>query len=627
VTAAPISVPARWIRRHALPLAVTGTLLLPLVIATVVLGGLEWAPIFDMALIEQRVRDVGTARTPLVGMPGRLGPQSEPASHPGPIGFYLLAPAYRLLGGSAWALEASAALLNALALAATVFVAWRRRSAAVVGVTGVGLALLMQGYGPSLLTEPWNPNLAVLWFAAFLVAVWSVVQGDVAMLPVVTTTASICAQSHVSYVAVCAGIGAVAALRAAATILRSKRGSDERKHSVRSAALALACLVVAWLPPLVENLMGSPGNLTRLVEYFSDPAVEPIGVRQALPFVFFRFNLQYLVVDQTLAPAGFSQPMTNPASTPLSALTLSLWVLCALGSLALRNRMLLALHGVVLAGLGVMLLATSRVIGYPLGHVMFWSWGIAMLLVVACAATIGCAIARICPESLRQKAARWAPALALAAVLVSTSRVAWAALSVRPSVYQVTQQLKALSRDTIAALQRNTGGATGLSGRYLVSWSDFMHSGGLGIGLVNELERAGFDAAYDHRFTPMVGLLRARDPGWATARIHFANGAWITEARRMPASVQAAYVDLRTDAEKSEAAELSAAIVHALREAGERDLEWFAYDMERSMAAHPGLHFFVILAGGRLMEIGSPGAIFIMPPGAIVTRTSKPPGP
>src|SRR3954469_13027023 len=61
-----------------------------------------WTPTGDNALIELRVRDVGTSRTPLIGQPATTSNYQEGrkrASHPGPIEFYLLAPGVRALGG------------------------------------------------------------------------------------------------------------------------------------------------------------------------------------------------------------------------------------------------------------------------------------------------------------------------------------------------------------------------------------------------------------------------------------------------------------------------------------------------------------------------------------------------
>ncbi len=616
---------AARVRQHALPLAVVFVLSLPLIIAGIVLHSEPWAPVYDMALIEQKVRDVGTLDTPLLGLIGRLGTPERPAAHPGPLGFFMLAPVYRILGGSAWALQASALFVNALAVSVAVFIAWRRRSAAVVCLTGVGLALLMQGYGPALLTEPWNPHLPVLWFAAFLAAVWAVACGDLAVLPIVVFAGSVCAQTHIPYVPVCGALGALAALVAVIFTARAANGSHERKQGKKALALGFGLLFVLWLPPMIEEFHGSPGNATRLIRYFGDPENRPIGAGEALRLVFYRLNARCLIVDQWITPAGFSYPLRTPASPLASGITLSFWVACVLAGLVLRNRWLLALHGVVVVGIGVAILAASRIVGIHIGHVSYWTWGIAMLLVVACLASIACVIDRVCPASVRLKLSRLAPALAVGAVLLCTLRLGWAASDVRPSVYHQTRLTKALARETIDAILRRRGLATGRSGRYLVSWSDSMHAGALGIGLENELERAGFDAAYDTGLGALTGVRRTREYSWATARIHFASGAWIAEARRIPGAVEATAIDLRTAEEKAEAEKLRAAIIDALRVSGSQDLERIDYELFGALATDPPQHFFIMIAAGRLSEIGAPAAVFILPVDRMPERTRNGP--
>ncbi len=80
----------------------------PLVVALIAFNRPQWHPIADLAQSELRVRDVGTRHSPLVGLAGRIGPWTDPGSHPGPLSFWALAPVYRLLGGTAFAFSASA---------------------------------------------------------------------------------------------------------------------------------------------------------------------------------------------------------------------------------------------------------------------------------------------------------------------------------------------------------------------------------------------------------------------------------------------------------------------------------------------------------------------------------------
>jgi len=107
-------------------------LVLPLGVVLWSVRSFEWGSLFDLALIEVKVREVGTAHTPLLGVTGRLG-HDHLASHPGPLAFYSLAPAYRLFGGSILALRLSFVLLTAVALAIALLAAFSVPAAAQEG--------------------------------------------------------------------------------------------------------------------------------------------------------------------------------------------------------------------------------------------------------------------------------------------------------------------------------------------------------------------------------------------------------------------------------------------------------------------------------------------------------------
>src|SRR5262245_27807501 len=98
----------------------------PVVIATDAVRTTRWYHIDDLSQIEMRVRDVCVSHPPLIGLGGRIFGLDTQGSHPGPISFYLLAPVYRVLGSSSWALQASAAALDLVLIAAIVWVAHRR---------------------------------------------------------------------------------------------------------------------------------------------------------------------------------------------------------------------------------------------------------------------------------------------------------------------------------------------------------------------------------------------------------------------------------------------------------------------------------------------------------------------
>lgn len=191
----------------ALLVAVIG---LPLVVAVIALHGTRWFPVLDLAMTEVRVRDVGGAHTPLIGLPGRIGTLAQQGSHPGPLSFYALAPAYRLFGSSSWALQAATAALNLVAVSVSLVLAHRRGGTRLLLAVAVVLAFLVRGYGVGTLTEPWNPYLPLLWWVVVLLAAWSVVCGDFVVLPVAVFAASFCAQTHLPYLGLSLGLGALA---------------------------------------------------------------------------------------------------------------------------------------------------------------------------------------------------------------------------------------------------------------------------------------------------------------------------------------------------------------------------------------------------------------------------------
>ena len=55
---------------------------------------------------------------------------------------------------------------------------------ALLGFAAI-LAWLLSYYGPEILTQAWNPYMPVLWWLLFVLAVWSVLCDDWALLPVV----------------------------------------------------------------------------------------------------------------------------------------------------------------------------------------------------------------------------------------------------------------------------------------------------------------------------------------------------------------------------------------------------------------------------------------------------------
>lgn len=255
-------------RRFDVDLVVLATaavvLLVPL---AAVLSALRnpWIGLGDWVRLEQNVRDVGGGDTPLVGAWSRFG-----WDHPGPWPFYLMAPFYRIAGAERGLLF-STAMVNLLLVAGFVAVVLRYpRTRALVALAG--MAVLLRGLGVAFLLDPWNPWMAILPFALFLLLAVEVATGRRGWVMAAAAGAgSLAMQAHLGLVPPVGLIGAVALV----LHVRSVRGEglDWRRIVVGSQA-ATVVLVVAWLPVVADQLWGR-GNLGKLARWVSGEELVP----------------------------------------------------------------------------------------------------------------------------------------------------------------------------------------------------------------------------------------------------------------------------------------------------------------------------------------------------------------
>jgi hypothetical protein len=383
---APRHQPPAWFTRipRWVPVAVlTALVMLPLVVAVVALRRPRWLPVLDLAMTELRVRDVGTGDTPLIGLPGRIGTLAEQGSHPGPMSFYVLAPVYRLLGSSAWALQVGTVVAHTLATAGAVWIARRRGGLGLAVAISVALALLVRAYGLSTLTQPWNPYLPLVAWLVVLLATWSILCGDLAMLPVAVVAGSFCAQTHVPYVGL---VGGLAAVIAVALFLDWRRASpSDRRRLLRWVALSAVIGAVLWAPVVVDQATRDPGNLSLLADHLLTPPEEdPVGLGTGLEELLRRLNVLELVSAREGATGALTEA-TRPAPETIvpGAVVLAVWLAAAVAAWRLRHRSLIRLHAVVAAGLAFGLVSISRIFGKTWYYLMLWAWAVTALAVIA----------------------------------------------------------------------------------------------------------------------------------------------------------------------------------------------------------------------------------------------------
>jgi hypothetical protein len=601
--------PIAGLDRHParLVLVVTFVVALPLLVAAVALRSSTWYPVLDLAMTELRVRDVGTAHTPLIGLPGRIGTYPDQGSHPGPLSFYLLAPTYRLLGSSSWALEAATVAIHLGAIAVALWIGHRRLGRPGVAVIALVLAMVIRGYGQLPLTQPWNPYLPLVAWLVVLLAAWSVLAGDSWMLVVLVAAASYCAQTHVPYLPL--GVGMVV-LGLGAVVVRWRQGGP---FPGRPVLVALVAGVVLWLPPVADQIRRDPGNIRQLVDHFGSPPEAALGLRDGV-----QLALRHLDVWDGLArQAVDTGTFITAASAGRGLAVLVLWIAAAVvawrrGSAALR-----ALHGVVAAGLLLGTASMVRIFGRPWYYLTLWAWGVTTILTLAVAWS---ALALVRPRLAARH--RWfGPRLAVrlgvgAAVLtgaVTIGSTAQFADAQHPEE-RLSAAVGALVGPAVDAVDDGVGAATGADGRYLVRWSDAADIGSPGFGLLDELERRGLDVAADTYFRVPATGHRTQPRAWADAQIHLATGGYVERWRAWNEAVEVATYDPRTQAQVAEYAAVRDRLRRRLDDEGlpelaeqiDTNLFGISVDTRLSEADLADL--------ATLIELGQPMAVFIAPP-------------
>lgn len=356
--------------------------LAPLLLPFVVLlnRSRTYTPSGDVALIERSVRAVGT-KAVLLGPYSRFG-----WHHPGPTMYYLLAAPYRLLGGASVALPLATLLLN-IACIAGIAVVLQRRAGTVAMVWGiVVLAAYLRSQEAGFLINDWNPYLPLLPFCLGVLLCWSLLVGDRWALPVCLAIGTLCVQSHLGYGIGVAAVGIVTgaglALRLAVRRRLPRGQRCEREQHCEQlpswrwpAIAALLIVVLLWLPVVVQQVTGHPGNVTLLARYFG--STQPSwtyaqGVRELSTSL---GRLPALAAD-VQPRQEFLTPVELPwwTGATAAAVTAGASVL-----IALRHRVALPLVALVWVLASAVVIAVHHVVGPLFSYLVPYTWGTGVL--------------------------------------------------------------------------------------------------------------------------------------------------------------------------------------------------------------------------------------------------------
>jgi hypothetical protein len=514
----------RWARVARVPRPLGMLLLLLLAALPAALGARallidddDYLPVGDIATFELSVRDIGQHEV-LLGPYSRFG-----WNHPGPMEAYLLAAPYRLLDGAHEALAVGALAVAGISAVAAVLLV--RRHAGFLAAVWALLVLMVSVrlLGADFLLDSWNPHLPVIPLLAGVLLCWAAVRGSAWALPVAVFPLSLAVQSHIGYLA---PVGAIGAVLVAGLVARGIQRWRERRRGgeqparrpwgrwLLAAGAAVEIALVLWLPPIIQQISGNPGNGDLLLDYLREGTDDPTaGISIGLRAVADEFGKLPVYLTGGQAPAELLLPERWPAW----AIAVGLLLFGAsLVVAALRRRaevLWLGAFTLALAAAGVA--AVARLEGLPFPYITRWTVLIGILAWI----TVGLGLL---PEAVRgiRRAAPWAKqgeradvlmgvpltALATAAVLVTGVGVARADM---PST-DMSGELVELEAAVVADLDdlglRTTPDAPVVRVEFApTTKATFLGTTSAGTGLILELVRDGVDARGTDEFRLQLG--------------------------------------------------------------------------------------------------------------------------
>lgn len=622
--------PSPWWRA---PRAVAGgfaaAILVPFLVIALKLRNPKPYVVLDLAQTELRVRGVFSKHPPLIGLPGRLGDFGvHTGSHPGPLSFWILAPLYRLFGSDGWAMFAGALTVNFVWVCLALWLGWRRGGLpSLIGV-GAVVMVLVHTFGPVVVEQPWNPYLPLMAWTVVLLAAWSVLDDDIAVLPVLVVAASYCMQTHIPYLGM--GGGVVAGTVIATVIWRYVRRRAQASGSPEGARLAwlmgdagtwpplrtlwirlggsLVLGLLLWAPPIFDQLHSNEGNFTLIWRDMTDPPKAAGGLSQGVELI-----LQHLNLPQLLTGHRIFFVMTNPVWPGI--VLLAVWVCAVAVAWRLRQRRLVLLHALIAWSLILALVALSKIYGDLYWYLTMWMWTISAGVVASIVWTVIAAVTHLSIEpNLRRRlgvASSAVLGLGLVVLFVATTgRATGATIPDR----NLSNQVAHVVPPTVAAVKAGrVPGDTG-KGMYLVTWFDPVKIGDAGYALLDELNAHGISAGLRPTFLGIV-------PGWQTVPeftergvIHLSVGdADIKRWRANPKAYEAVYYDGRTPAEKAEYARLRSDAARLIAAAGGDPK---VVDNPTKASLDTSLPLAATQNMSKMSDIGLPMAVFLAPPGS-----------
>jgi hypothetical protein len=522
----------------------------PVVVALVAVARPTWYPTGDMAQAELHVRGFWS-HPPLVGAAGRIqNADGVQGSHPGPALWLAMWPLYAALGSGSLALMISVATVHLATLVLVLWLAWRRGGPTFTVVLAGCLAFVVRAGGSGVFTEPWNPWMGLLPFLVFVLALWCLLERDLWAAVLAVAAGSYCIQAHAGYLLIVGGMLVVVTGLVVRDVWRDELRHDRRRVAAWAGWATLAG-AAAWLPPLVDQVRRSPGNVSILADNFRHPDGPYLGFGDVAEIVVVQLNL-------------FGPWVFGPGRDSFGVVAavgfvgvLALWALAVRSARSRGAAAEMRIHALLGVAWVLAVVSIARIFGPYFEYTVRWLWLLTVLVITASVWTLW---------RNRGVSAERVMTIAVVSVAIAVTAVA-------------TVQFGSRAEPTGAIDSRIVGGLVPEiiddlddSERYLLRWWDPAVLGATGFGTVLELERRGFTVGVDAQFAAAVLPHRVQPEATASAVLYLVLGeVSIERARRTPGLVELGGFEPRDAAEQERSAELRDEIERLLTDDGQAD--------------------------------------------------------
>lgn len=265
--------------------------------------------------------------------------------------------------------------------------------ASVLAASGAGSTTYSESVLGALVS-PWNPVVVVFPLLLLVLLCAGAVDRSGLSLVGALVVGSYVVQTDISTLPVVAVVlvlsGAVWLVTAVSDRASRPLGRDGRAGGAGSmlAAGGLLVLVVMWVPPVVQELTGNPGNLTLLYDFFT--ASHPGYPLSAGLWSF--AAMSGILVEGPAEVMGSllgGTPLHAGIAVALALVAVLVAVAVLVVGLLQRMRFAAGIGLLSLAGYGALVLAVTHVVGFVYGYLVVWA---VALPVAAC---IGVGMVRV----------------------------------------------------------------------------------------------------------------------------------------------------------------------------------------------------------------------------------------